>query len=158
MQSVASGCKKLWLKVPCHLIWECDGICCYIFTESKWYTCSLQLTNSRDVINRSNKTPTWCNTVQFLFLQSHSTCFGCQAPIIRSIKKLAWQTLVQVFCKIYNILTLTCWLGWVFWCGLYKTCTMLHQVGVLFDLYYNARKHKSKIKQRCESISISVGS
>jgi hypothetical protein len=25
-----------------------------------------------------------------------------------------------------------------------KTCTVLHQVGVLFDLYYNAWKHKSK--------------
>ena len=27
-----------------------------------------------------------------------------------------------------------------------KTCTMLHQVGVSFDLYYDARKHKIKIK------------
>jgi len=26
-----------------------------------------------------------------------------------------------------------------------KTCTVLHQVGVLFDLYYDARKHKSKM-------------
>ena len=26
-----------------------------------------------------------------------------------------------------------------------KICTVLHQVGVLFDLYYDARKHKSKI-------------
>ena len=25
---------------------------------------------------KSNKTPTWCNTVQVLFLQSHSTCFA----------------------------------------------------------------------------------
>jgi len=45
--------------------------------------------------------------------------FELQAPVIRSIKKLAWRPLVQVFCKICNILTLTCWLGWVFWCGLY---------------------------------------
>ena len=44
----------------------------------------------------SNETPTWCNTVQVLFLQSHSTCFRRQAPIIRSIKKLAWRPLVQV--------------------------------------------------------------
>ena len=27
-----------------------------------------------------------------------------------------------------------------------KTCTVLHQVGVLFDLYYDARKHKIKTK------------
>jgi hypothetical protein len=26
-----------------------------------------------------------------------------------------------------------------------KTCTVLHQVGVSFDLYYDARKHKIKI-------------
>jgi hypothetical protein len=25
------------------------------------------------------------------------------------------------------------------------TCTVLHQVGVSFDLYYDARKHKIKI-------------
>ena len=29
---------------------------------------------------KSNKTPTWCNTVQVLFLQSHSTCFGRKRP------------------------------------------------------------------------------
>ena len=29
--------------------------------------------------NRSNKTPTWCNAVQVLFLQSHSTCSGASA-------------------------------------------------------------------------------
>ena len=34
---------------------------------------------------KSNETPTWCYTVQVLFLQSHSTCFGRQAHIIRSI-------------------------------------------------------------------------
>jgi hypothetical protein len=27
-----------------------------------------------------------------------------------------------------------------------KTCTVLHQVGVSFDLYYDARKHKIKIQ------------
>jgi len=27
-----------------------------------------------------------------------------------------------------------------------KTCTVLHKVGVLFDLYYDARKHNRKIK------------
>ena len=26
-----------------------------------------------------------------------------------------------------------------------KTCIVLHQVGVLFDLYYDARKHKIKM-------------
>ena len=27
-----------------------------------------------------------------------------------------------------------------------ETCTVLHQVGVSFDLYYDARKHKIKIR------------
>ena len=35
---------------------------------------------------RLNKTPMWCNKMQILLLQTFSTCFGCQAPIIRSIK------------------------------------------------------------------------
>ena len=61
---------------------------------------------------RLNKTPSWCYTVQVLFLQTHSTWFGRQAPIIRSILKLARRSLVRVFCKIYNILTFTCWLRW----------------------------------------------
>jgi len=35
---------------------------------------------------RLNKTPTWCNKMQILLLQTISTCFGRHAPIIRSIK------------------------------------------------------------------------
>ena len=31
------------------------------------------------------------------------------------------------------------------WLRRIKTCTVLHQVGVLFDLYYDARKHKIRI-------------
>ena len=29
---------------------------------------------------KSNETPTWCNTVQLLFLRGHSTCFGRKRP------------------------------------------------------------------------------
>jgi len=32
---------------------------------------------SNCTIHKSKETPTWCNTVQVLFLQGHSTCFGC---------------------------------------------------------------------------------
>jgi len=35
---------------------------------------------------RLNKTPTWCNKMQILLLQTFTTCFGRHAPIIRSIK------------------------------------------------------------------------
>jgi len=31
-------------------------------------------------LKKSNETPTWCNTVQILFLQSHSTCLGRKRP------------------------------------------------------------------------------
>ena len=64
------------------------------------------------------KTPTWCNTVQVLFLLGHSTCFGRLRP-----KHVEWPS--------RN-----------------KTCTVLHQVGVSFDLYYDARKHKIKVNER----------
>ena len=30
------------------------------------------------------------------------------------------------------------------WPCINKTCTVLHQIGVSFDLYYDARKHKIK--------------
>ena len=49
--------------------------------------CNILLLCFRASQYKSNITPTWCNTVQVLFLQSHSTCFRRQAPIIRSIKK-----------------------------------------------------------------------
>jgi len=35
------------------------------------------------------------------------------------------------------------------------TCTVLHQVGVSFDLYYDARKHKIKIQ--CKVILLWTG-
>ena len=36
--------------------------------------------NRQGLAYLSNKTPTRCNTVQVLFLQSHSTCFGRKRP------------------------------------------------------------------------------
>jgi len=35
-----------------------------------------------------------------------------------------------------------------------KTCTVLHQVGVSFDLYYDARKHKIKINLCLKSVDV----
>ena len=40
----------------------------------------------KDSMCKSNETPTWCNTVQGLFLQSHSTCFGRKRPWSRVFK------------------------------------------------------------------------
>ena len=57
--------------------------------------------------NLPNKTPTWCNTVQVLFLQS-LYMFRASSAHHREYLKLAQRPLVRVFSKIYNILTLTC--------------------------------------------------
>jgi hypothetical protein len=53
---------------------------------------------------RSNETPTWCNTVQVLFLQSNSTCFGRQTPIIRSSR--LWCCLPHWSCRSWFAV---CW-------------------------------------------------
>ena len=45
-------------------------------TSSWWWT----IICSKHVEDKSNETPTWCSTVQVLFLQSHSTCFGRKRP------------------------------------------------------------------------------
>ena len=44
----------------------------YISVQEKHCTWNVTLS--------SNETPTWCNTVQVLFLQGHSTCFGRKRP------------------------------------------------------------------------------
>jgi len=92
----------------------------------------------------SNETPTWCNTVQVLFLQSHSTCFGRKRPSSRVFKTstAATGTCVIVAGKSSHFLIRA---GTVEWLCRNKTCTVLYQVGVSFDLYYDARKHKIKI-------------
>ena len=54
------------------------------FTDSTSYT-KLTFLHQRQPrlpkhLHLSNETPAWCNTVQVLFLQSHSTCFGRKLP------------------------------------------------------------------------------
>ena len=82
--------------------WSCLNIMFWVFKcFCNWSLYPTENTNCLSYINcincniplsnKSNKTPTWCDTVQVSFLQSHSTCFGRQAPVIRSIKKLARQ-------------------------------------------------------------------
>ena len=132
---------------------------------------------------QSNETPTWWNTVQVLFLQSHSTCFGRKHPSSGVFKtsKTATGTCVIVARKSSHLLiragtavpalirrcddlpaTKThvpvaavlvlntpddgCLRpNHVEWLCRNKTCTVLHQVGVSFDLYYDARKHKINV-------------
>ena len=87
----------------------------------------------------SNETPTWCDTVQVLFLQGHSTCFGRKRPSSGVFKTstAATGTCVIFAGKSSHLLNRAC---------RNKTCTVSHQVGVSFDLYYDARKHKIKKK------------
>ena len=126
--------------------------------------------NKRKVTKQSNQTPTWCNTVQVLFLQGHSTCFGRKRPSSGVFKTSTWATgtCVIVAGKSSHLLiragTAVSALirrcdDWpatithvphvlvlntpddgrlrpkhVEWPCRNKTCTVLHQVGVSFDL------------------------
>ena len=93
--------------------------------------------------SKSNETPTWCNTVQVLFLQSHSAV----SALIRRCDDLP-ATITHV--PVAAVLDLNTpdegrlRPKHVEWPCRNKTCTVLHQVGVSFDLYYDARKYKIK--------------
>ena len=90
---------------------------------------------------QSNETPTWCNTVQVLFLQCQSTCFGRKRPS-SGIFKTIQRPLVHVLSlQVSHHISL---LGPLMQLCRNKTCTVLHQVGVSFDLYYDARKGPNK--------------
>jgi hypothetical protein len=80
-------------------------------------------------------------TIRCLLLTSVSTCFGHHYAHLQENKGpvtafgvffwFCWMWLVAVVWR--------CVVG----C---EHCTVLHQVGVSFDLYYDARKHKIKMK------------
>jgi len=128
------------------------------------------------ILYKSNETPTWCNTVQVLFLQSHSACFVRKRPSSGVFKNgtVATGTCVIVAGKssYHLIRALIRWYDdlpatithvpvaavlvlntpddgrlrpkRVEWLCRNETCTVLYQVCVSFDLYYDARKHKIK--------------
>jgi len=118
--------------------------------------------NSMQIIQpKSNETPTWCNTVQVLFLQSHSTCFGRKRPSSSLLGPELVPALIRrcddlpatiTYVPVASILVLNTpddgrlRPKHVEWLCRNKTCTVLHQVGDSFDLYYDARKHKIKIQ------------
>ena len=52
----------------------------FLFGFSLLYLCRLVPDWNSTIKFKSNETPTWCNTAQVLFLQSHSTCFGRKRP------------------------------------------------------------------------------
>ena len=161
--------------------------CVYGSSVAVWKMCSIHIPAGcmYNIIflkmnMRSNETPTWCNTMQVLFLQSHSTCFGRKRPssgvfktstaatgtcvivagksshlLIRAVPALIRRcddlpaTITHV--PLAAVLVLNnpddgrLRPKHVEWPCRNKTCTVLHQVGVSFDLYYDARKHKIKI-------------
>ena len=83
------------------------------------------------------KTPTWCNTVQVLFLQGHSTWFGRKRPSSGVFKTSteATGTCVIVAGKSSHLLIRRCDYLPVEWLCRNKTCTMLHQVGLSLHIY-----------------------
>ena len=84
--------------------------------------------------------------MQVLFLQGHSTCFGRKRPSSEVFKT---STAVTGTCVIVagksSHLLIRAGTENIEWLCRNKTCTVLHQVGVSFELYYDARKHKIKI-------------
>jgi len=83
-----------------------------------------------------NKTPTWCNKMHILLVQTFSTCFRHHAPIIRSIKYWHHNYLYWWLpCQYFILLMMGAWrpkhVEKV--CG-NKICILLHHVGVLFNL------------------------
>ena len=104
--------------------------------------------------------------MQILFLQGHSTCFGRKRPSsgIFKTSTAATGTCVIVAGKSSHLLISAGVLNTpddgrlrpkhVEWTCRNKTCTVLHQVGVSFDLYYDARKHKIKICLKSVSVLV----
>ena len=98
-----------------------------------------------DICYLSNETPTWCNTVQVLFLQGHSTCFGLSHHIsLLGPKALIrrcddWPTTIT-HVPVAAVLVLNTpddgrlSPKHVEWPWRNKTCTVLHQVGVFIWL------------------------
>jgi len=176
-QEVKIALHSLWYHQTwwsAHVFETCIGM---KYTYCKTKSFCIKRVNYWDKYTESNKTPTWCNTVQVLFLQSQSTCFGRERPSPGVFKTgtAATGTCVIVAGKSSHHLfrALIRWCDdlpatithvpvaavpvlntsddvrlrpkHVEWLCRNKTCTVLHQVGVLFDLYYDARKHKIKI-------------
>ena len=54
-----------------------DLILCFVVLQ---HAISQKTLREKSKKRRSNETPTLCNTVQVLFLQGHSTCFGRKRP------------------------------------------------------------------------------
>ena len=81
--------------------------------------------------------------MQVLFLQGHSTCFGRKRPSSGVFKTstAATGTGVIVAGQSSHLLIRAGRPALI----RNKTCTVLHHVGVSFDLYYDAQKHKIKI-------------
>ena len=94
-----------------------------------------------------NKTPTWCKKIQILLLQTFSTCFGRQAPIIRDEtvsfvpNMTEWRSTCNhnylyrwLPCQYFVLLMMGAWRPkHVEKVCSNKICILLHHVGVLFN-------------------------
>ena len=63
-----------FLPLVVYILWQYSWMHSLYLKNWYWQNISIILSV------KSNETPTWCNTVQVLFLQGHSTCFGRKRP------------------------------------------------------------------------------
>ena len=79
--------------------------------------------------------------------EENDTAYGVTRMLPYGIRQMKHQ-LDATLCRFYFCSHSTCFgrlrPKHVEWLCRNKTCTVLHQVGVSFDLYYDARKHKIK--------------
>ena len=128
----------VWIRFYGAIYWE-------VAVEQDWFRGQFRVSTHKIWQVKSNETPTWCNTVQVLFLQSHSTCFGRKRnlPNTHSVSALIRRyddlpaTITHVPAAAVLVLNTPddgCLRPkHVEWLCRNKTCTVLHQVGLSFD-------------------------
>ena len=117
------------------VLWQ-QGVCCVWVVRCSAACCVLCVSC---VVFSSM----WCVVCELCGVQQHVVCcvwvVWCSAACrVLCVSCVVFSSMSCVVCEL-------CGVQHVEWLCRNKTCTMLHQVGVSFDLYYDARKHKIKI-------------
>ena len=114
-------CYRMYYDILCLENWCLQALLCFVV-----YFFSVRL----------NKTPTWCNKIQILLLQTFSTCFGRHAPIISSIKYWHGTATGTGSSVNYNIgIALTSWPRYVFCCSLHVCVCVVFNLCVCVYIY-----------------------
>ena len=86
-----------WNRLPRSPLWNCvnsivQPLSSISLIQPRWSTWGTRVNVPLD---KSNETPTWCNTVHVLFLQGHSKCFGQFWPSLGAT--------CYIFCTVWQI-------------------------------------------------------